>query len=237
MDKNHNHSSEIEELYQRINQLEKLEELHKVTEEELRTFNQQLDASYQQMKASEQQLKANEQALNQQKEILDKTSVNKKMRNNLSRIMGEEIPEAIHFITSSTSKMDNLLKGLLTLSRLGHQKFSFQQLNINQMIKQVIDTFKFEIDQNGVEIKIDNLPACTGDELQINQLFSNLIGNSLKFLDPERKGKINISGQKQETECIYIIEDNGIGISGNYQQKMFDLFEKLDPKNQVLDWA
>ena len=163
-------------------------------------------------------------------EMLRDAPVDKNLKSDLFRIMDEEIPEAIHFITLSTSKMDNLLKGLLTLSRLGRQKFSFQKLNMNRLIKQAIDTFKFEIDQSEVKIEVDNLPSCTGDELQINQLFSNLIGNALKFLDPERKGEINISGQKQENGCTFIVEDNGIGISEVYQHKVFNLFEKLDPK-------
>ncbi|HKL33828.1 MAG TPA: HAMP domain-containing sensor histidine kinase, partial [Tangfeifania sp.] len=140
------------------------------------------------------------------------------------------IPEAIHYITSSTTKMDNLLKGLLALSRLGRQKLTFRELDMNQLIKQVLDNFQFEIDKNKVEVIVDDLPACTGDDLQMNQLFSNLIGNSMKFFDSERPGKIILSGKKENNGCTYTVEDNGIGIAPEYREKIFGLFEKLDPK-------
>lgn len=61
---------------------------------------------------------------------------------NFSRIMGEEIPEAIHFITSSATKMDDLLKGLLTLSRLERQIFSCQKLDMDRLIREVLDNLK-----------------------------------------------------------------------------------------------
>ena len=145
-------------------------------------------------------------------------------------ILEEEIPEAMHFISSSAAKMDALLTGLLVLSRLERQKSASKELDMDQLITLVLDDFQFEINKHQIEIDVSNLPHCYGDELQINQLFSNLIGNAMKFFSPERPGKIKISGGRENNFSKYIVEDNGIGIHPNYQEKVFELFHKLDPK-------
>lgn len=163
-------------------------------------------------------------------DILDQIIFKEEVKSDLKLIMEEEIPEAIYFITSSITKMDKLLNGLLVLSRLGRQKLHFQKLDMNRLMEQVLDDYKFEIDRNNVKIEQADLPSCTGDELQINQLFSNLVGNAIKFLDLDKRGKIKINGIKKRRGTLYSIEDNGIGISEKYTQKVFGLFEKLNPE-------
>jgi len=101
---------------------------------------------------------------------------------------------------------------------------------MNQLMKDLIDNFKYDINKNNVIVNVTDLPNCKGDEFQINQLFSNLIGNALKFLDPERPGIVNISGEKDNDFIKYEIQDNGIGIHPNHQERVFELFHKLDPK-------
>jgi len=202
------------------NKAEELQQILYITTHDLRSPLVNIQGFTKEMEASLTDLKT----------LLEKAEFNSAEKNSLENIMEEEIPEAIHYITSSTTKMDNLLKGLLALSRLGRQKLTFRELDMNQLIKQVLDNFQFEIDKNKVEVIVDDLPACTGDDLQMNQLFSNLIGNSMKFFDSERPGKIIISGEKENNGCTYTVEDNGIGIAPEYREKIFGLFEKLDPK-------
>lgn len=164
--------------------------------------------------------------------LLEKTEFNSANNDFFKTIMEEEIPEAIHYITSSTTKMDKLLHGLLALSRLGRKKLTFRKLDMNVLIQQVLDNFQFEIDKNEVEIEVDDLPECYGDDLQMNQLFSNLIGNALKFQEPTRSGKIVISGARVNKGCNYSVADNGIGIPAEYREKVFGLFEKLHPQKE-----
>ena len=171
-----------------------------------------------------------EASLKELNEILDDDSIPANIKSRFAPVINEEIPESMFYITSGTTKMDKLLNGLLVLSRLGRQKLTFYDLNMNSIIQEVLNTFEFEIDKNEVKIEVSDLPHCKGDDLQINQLFSNIIGNALKFFHPERKGRITISGQKENGMSKYVVEDNGIGISGNFQEKVFELFQKLDPK-------
>ena len=63
----------------------------------------------------------------------------------------------------------------------------------------------------------------------MNQVFSNIIDNAIKFLDPKRPGKISISGKLEKNHAIFCVEDNGIGIAKNHTGKIFDIFHRLNP--------
>ncbi|MCG8605510.1 PAS domain S-box protein, partial [bacterium] len=147
----------------------------------------------------------------------------------LRPILQDDIPEALQIIQTSTQKMDSLLKGLLKLSRLGRAALNIRKLNMNRLLSNIARTFEFQLKEAGVILEVEELPACYGDETQINQIFSNLIGNALKYLDPNRSGKLEVTGFAERDRCIYCVEDNGIGIPKNHQQKVFEIFHRLNP--------
>jgi len=64
--------------------------------------------------------------------------------------------------------------------------------------------------------------------MQINQVFSNLLNNSLKYLDPNRPGVIRVCGQEEPDRVVYSIEDNGIGIAAEHQDSIYKIFHRLD---------
>ncbi|MCK5564425.1 MAG: PAS domain S-box protein [Planctomycetes bacterium] len=144
-------------------------------------------------------------------------------------LIDEEIPESLGFISAGTSKMKMLLDGLLQVSRVGSQEVDIDSLDMNKMVHDIADTFAFQIKEQDVSVTIEELPGCKGDEKLVNQVFSNIIGNAIKYFDPERKGSINITGRCDNSECIYCVEDNGIGIHKNHQGKVFELFHRLNP--------
>ena len=151
------------------------------------------------------------------------------VRDKIASILEEEIPEAMQYIQASISKMDSLLSGLLRLSRLGRAAIKTKKLDMNNLIADVASTFEFQIKEADVTLTISELLPCKGDATQINQVFSNLLGNALKFLDPARPGIIRISGYKEKEQSVYCVEDNGIGIAHEHQEKMFEIFHKLEP--------
>ena len=73
------------------------------------------------------------------------------------------------------------------------------------------------------------MPRCRGDVTQINQVFSNLLGNAIKFLDPARCGLIRITGKKKGSQRIYCVEDNGTGIGPEHHKMIFEIFNRLYP--------
>lgn len=141
----------------------------------------------------------------------------------------EDMADALHYIRSSSTQMDALLKGLLKLSRTGRANLSIEALDMNKILAEVIEAMEFQIKESGAEVHVDYLPPCRGDQIQVNQIFSNLVGNALKFLDSSRKGLIRISGQIKDGRCVYCVKDNGIGIDPAHQKNIFEVFHRLDP--------
>lgn len=140
----------------------------------------------------------------------------------------ENIYHAFRFIYSSTDKMNILLSGLLKMSRINKIAVKKQLVNVGKIINEIIASFEYQIKKEKINIELGLLPDCTGDEILIYQIFLSLIDNAIKYLDKTKEGMIKISGIVDKKSIIYCIEDNGIGISNNYQKKIFDIFQKLN---------
>jgi len=146
-------------------------------------------------------------------------------------LLDQEIPEALRFIHTSASKMDSLLAGLLRLSRTGRAALTIEALNMNQLVREVLDSFEFQLKETGILPEVGELPPCRGDALQVNQVFSNLVGNALKYRDPVRPGVLKITGRFEESRVVYCVEDNGIGIDPAHGAKVFEIFHRLNPSH------
>lgn len=151
------------------------------------------------------------------------------LKEQLQKSLEEDIPEAVDFITNSTAKIDTLLNGLLRLSRVGREEMKVVRLDLNAMMAEIIRGMQVRIAQTNARIEAGPLPPCMGDYPLIHQAFSNLLDNSIKFLDKTRQGIIRISGKTENGWSVYCVEDNGIGIAPDYQGKVFEVFQRLMP--------
>ncbi len=150
----------------------------------------------------------------------------------VSLIAETDIAESENYISKNIFKMENLLSGLLNLSRLGQQELKKEKLNMNNLMSDIAKPMTYQVTHIGAKLELSELPICTGDAIQINQLFSNLIGNALKYLDSERSGVVKVSGRKEHDHSVYCVEDNGIGISPEHQEKIFEIFYQLNPSKE-----
>ncbi len=161
--------------------------------------------------------------------LLHSEDISSQTKETLTPTLEEDIPEAFKYILTSISKMDLLLSGLLRLSRLGRDALNIKNLDMNTLVLDITKSFEYQVKEKGVTLKINTLPPCIGDETQINQVFSNLIDNALKYLDPSQSGTIKVSGRKENGHAVYYIKDNGIGIAPEYQERIYEIFHRLNP--------
>lgn len=161
--------------------------------------------------------------------ILQGESIPSEVQHKISNILESDIADSLRYIEASVSKMDSLLAGLLRLSRLGRVALRFEQLDMNLLIREIVEAFEYAIKEVGANVKVSHLPPCVGDHVQINQLFSNLLDNALKYRDPERAAVIEITGQQANDQVVYCVRDNGIGIVKEHYSKIFEIFQRLNP--------
>jgi len=140
-----------------------------------------------------------------------------------------DMNESINHIRSSAQQMDKLLKGLLKLSRFGRAAIEVDTIQTKEVVDRVLESLEYQIQQQEILVEVGDLPPCRGDYVQVTQVFSNLIGNAIKYLDPQRPGRISIRGFEDLEKVWYSVEDNGIGIKENHRESIFEIFHRLDP--------
>jgi signal transduction histidine kinase len=124
--------------------------------------------------------------------------------------------------------MDTLINGLLQVSRTGRVVMSPAILEMNKLFKSILTIFDYQLKEMEANVVLHELDDCYGDTNQLNQLFSNIIGNALKYSDKNRILTLEISSQTKYNKVIYSIKDNGIGINNRHLQKIWDVFYRVD---------
>ena len=145
----------------------------------------------------------------------------------------QNIPESLGFITAGVKKMSNLLDGLLQVSRVGTAQVNSESLDMDKIVRDVLAAMEYQIKENCIAVTVVSLPGCIGDKNMLDRVFTNLIGNAIKYSDPAKKGEIRISGKVEDGMSIYCVADNGIGIAPDHQEKVFEIFHRLDPDDTV----
>jgi PAS domain S-box-containing protein len=141
----------------------------------------------------------------------------------------QSIPRFLKFIMAGAAKMDALLTGFLKFSRLGRAALVIGPTDLAQVVQGVLQSMRFQIQEAGAEVTVEALPHCLGDATHLAQVFANLIDNALKYRDPKRPARITVSGRVDGSEAICSVADNGIGIAGAHQGKVFEIFHRLNP--------
>jgi len=144
----------------------------------------------------------------------------------IDRLIDEEIPESMQFITTSVDKMDHMLTAILTLSRLGRRELVFEPIDLKVLCKEIITTLAHQIKETNTKVCMENLPVIENDRVVMEQIMGNLIGNAIKYLDPARPGEINISVEADAEGITIRVNDNGFGISDDEKEKVFQIFRR-----------
>jgi len=164
-------------------------------------------------------------------ELIAVAEIDQNTKETLNDIIGMKIPHTLDYIFNSVGKMERMLNSLLQISRTGRIEMSIQQIKMHGLISKVIHTVEFQLQEINATVEIEDLPNCYGDESMLNQLFSNIINNAIKYRYENRPLKINISGVSRYKNVLYRIMDNGIGIPKEHLEKIWYVFYRVDNRH------
>lgn len=146
--------------------------------------------------------------------------------------LSADFSEALGFIKSSIAKMDRLISAILNLTREGRREFQPVRINTRELIEAIASTVAHQAAEAQAEIGVGDLPNIVSDRLAVEQIFSNLIDNAIKYLKPGVPGEIKIRGRTKLGYAIFEVSDNGRGIDPKDHQRIFELFRRAGTQDK-----
>jgi PAS domain S-box-containing protein len=133
----------------------------------------------------------------------------------------------LHRIMGSAARMDALITDVLTYSRITSGETPISRVNMDKLVTEVVENYpQFQEAAGAIHIE-HPLPVVCGNPALLTQIVSNLLGNALKFVPPDRAARVTVRGENGADKVRLWFEDNGIGIAPAHQQKIFELFQRL----------
>jgi signal transduction histidine kinase len=128
--------------------------------------------------------------------------------------------------------MDRLISAILNLTREGRREFLPVRIDTRELIEAVVATVAHQASEAQAQIRIEPLPELVSDRLALEQIFSNLLDNALKYLKPGVPGEISVRGRTRLNFAIFEVSDNGRGIDPKDHQRIFELFRRAGTQDR-----
>jgi light-regulated signal transduction histidine kinase (bacteriophytochrome) len=139
--------------------------------------------------------------------------------------------EFIGFAVDGARRMKRLIDDLLGYSRVSNCALQIGPVDVGQVVAAALATLAGPIGQAGASVDVGRLPTLEADPVQLERLFTNLIGNALKFRG-ERAPRIAVTARRRGVMWAFSVIDNGIGIEPEFHDKVFEIFARLHPRDQ-----
>ncbi len=142
------------------------------------------------------------------------------------------VTQYVDFIRSGSIKMNMLIEDVLEYSKLSSDSTSNDKTDLNIILQSITDSISEYIHQKNAQVKVNGpLPTIRAHRTKMYLLFKNLIENGIKY-NQSVSPHIEISFKKKELTYLFSVKDNGIGISSEFHQKIFDMFSRLHAENE-----
>ncbi|HXD89205.1 MAG TPA: ATP-binding protein [Urbifossiella sp.] len=165
-------------------------------------------------------------------ELLADPAIPPELRDKGMSVLDGKATKSLGFIRAAVSRLSTIIDALLRLSRAGRIEYRWERVDLARIVKQILDAMQNAIAQKNASVAVGELPPAWGDATALEQLFANLIGNALVYLDPARPGRIEIGfdayGPAGEGPA-YFVRDNGLGIAEDHRGKIFQVFQRAHP--------
>ncbi|MCF7920833.1 MAG: PocR ligand-binding domain-containing protein [Candidatus Cloacimonetes bacterium] len=136
----------------------------------------------------------------------------------------------MHYITEGAKRMQQLITDLLQFSRVGTRGRSFTEVDMNKVLRAVQENLALTIQEKKARIEYSDLPVIKADEMQMIQVFQNLIDNAIKFCP--QTPLVKITAESRGNNWLFKVSDNGIGIEKEYTEKIFIIFQRLHDREE-----
>jgi PAS domain S-box-containing protein len=133
----------------------------------------------------------------------------------------------LNIVRSNTQKMGELIDDLLALSRLGRKEIDVSDIDMDSLVKGLMDELGLDTDKRKLQFNFKPLPPAFGDMGMIRQVFANFLLNAVKFTKLREPAVIEIGGYNEDSKNIYYVKDNGVGFDMRYKDKLFGVFQRL----------
>jgi len=167
-------------------------------------------------------------ALDQVRDVLDgqKKKIAAPAWTRLETLLRHDIPESLGFIGNAVDRMDTLTTAILDLSRIG--KFAYRETAVDSraVIEKCLGAQSYEISAKNVAVHVADMPVLMTDAVALEQIFSNLLDNAVKYLTGERDGEIEIGCRETARDHIFYLRDNGRGIDPADSDRVFNIFRR-----------
>jgi light-regulated signal transduction histidine kinase (bacteriophytochrome) len=140
--------------------------------------------------------------------------------------MDDNARKYIRSVNNATTRMSMLIKALLNFSRLGRNK-RLAYVDCKKIIDDVMSDLQTMIQKSNALIEVTEMPRLNVYEIEMGQLFQNLISNAIKFQRKDSKPELRISSVETNGKWKFSVKDNGIGIDRSHFERIFDIFQRL----------
>ena len=144
----------------------------------------------------------------------------------LEHMLRRDIPEALGFIGNAVDRMDTLTTAILDLSRIGKFVYRDELVDAQAVFDKCLGAQSYEVSSKNVEVTVKPLPKLVTDPIALEQVFSNLLDNAVKYLRPGEPGRIEMSCQETSRDYIFTLRDNGRGIDADDSDRVFNIFRR-----------
>jgi PAS domain S-box-containing protein len=164
-------------------------------------------------------------------ELLAGDGVPDEVRTRGRDLIDRKVAKAIGFIQTAVLRLSGIIDALLRLSRAGRVEYRWEAVDVAGVVGRVVEAAQGTVAERGAAVRVGPLPPAWGDRTAVEQVFGNLFGNALAYLDPARPGEVEVGALPAEAGGghTYFVRDNGLGIAEAHQARIFQAFQRAHP--------
>jgi PAS domain S-box-containing protein len=146
--------------------------------------------------------------------------------------LDEDGRRALRIISSEAQRMGQLIDDLLVFSRMNRQPVRQTEIDLTELVRAAFAQCAAREPDRQIELDLSPLPPVWGDPVLLRQALENLISNAVKYTRTRPQARIQVQGERNDAECLFTIQDNGVGFDMRYVGKLFGVFQRLHTEDE-----